>query len=195
MMRWLAGILGVTLVLACLLAPVTLAVREQRHVRNFHVVRDGVLYRSAQLTVPGLRRLVHDYRIRTIINLRDGTTDADRAEEAFCTREDVRFVRLLPRSWDGGPGRADVDRNVRTFLDLVRDRANHPILIHCFAGIHRTGAFCAIYRMEYQGWSNEKAVAELKAFGYENYDHEADIRGYLERYRKGRLAFSSPVSK
>jgi tyrosine-protein phosphatase SIW14 len=183
MTRWLAGILGVGLVLACLLTPVTLAVREQRHVRNFHAVREGVLYRSAQLTVPGLRRLVHDYGIRTVVNLRDGVTVADQAEEEFCTKQEIHFVRLLPSSWDGGPGRAAVDGNVRTFLSLVRDPANHPILVHCFAGIHRTGAYCAIYRMECQGWSNARAAAELKAFGYDNYDHEADIRGYIEQYR------------
>jgi tyrosine-protein phosphatase SIW14 len=188
MTRWLAGLLAVGVVLACLVGPVVLALHQHEHVRNLHVVRDGVLYRSAQLTVPGLRRVIHDYRIRTVVNLRDGVVAADRAEEAFCTREGIRFVRLLPQSWDVVAGSAAADDNVRTFLEVMRDPANHPVLVHCFAGIHRTGAYCALYRMEFEGWSNEQAIAELKVRGYDNFDNEADIRGYLSGYRRGRLA-------
>src|SRR4051812_19812209 len=50
MTRWLIGLLGPLSVLACIAAPVAVAVREQRQYRNFHVVRPGVLYRSGQLT-------------------------------------------------------------------------------------------------------------------------------------------------
>ena len=108
MPRWLAGILGVAGLLGCLVVPVGLAVRQQHHIRNFHVVRPGVLYRSAQLDGAGLRRLVNDYRIRTVVNLRDGIALLDRDEEEFCGREEIRFVRLLPRSWDGEAGTAPV---------------------------------------------------------------------------------------
>jgi tyrosine-protein phosphatase SIW14 len=186
--RWLAGVVGGGLVAACLLVPVGVAVHEQQQVRNFHVVRAGVLYRSAQMTVPGLRRVIHDHGIRTVINLRDGVAPADRAEEAFCGKEEVRFVRLLPRSWDGGAGAAPVDANMRAFLELMRDPANYPVLVHCFAGIHRTGAYCAVYRMEFEGWSNDQAIGELKAHGYDNFDNENDISGYLSGYQPGRLA-------
>jgi tyrosine-protein phosphatase SIW14 len=169
---------------------VVLAVRQQQHVRNFHVVRPGVLYRSAQLSVHGLRRIVNDYHIRTVINLRDGTTPRDRAEEEFCAKEEIRFVRLLPLNWDSETGDAPADDNVRTFLEVMRDRANYPVLVHCFAGIHRTGAYCAVYRMEFEDWSNEQAIAELKANGYDNFEHEADIRGYLTGYRRGKFLLS-----
>jgi tyrosine-protein phosphatase SIW14 len=177
-------------VLACIVGPVALAVRQQQQVRNFQVVREGVLYRSAQLTVPGLRRIINDHHIRTVVNLRDGVAILDRAEEEFCAKEEVRFVRLCPESWDGEAGCADVDSNVRTFLQVMRDPANYPVLVHCFAGIHRTGAFCALYRMEFEGWSNDQAIAELKAHGYDNFEREADIRGYLTTYRPGALQLS-----
>src|SRR4051812_46821594 len=103
MSRWLIGLLGPLLALTCVAGPVALAVREQRQVKNFHVVRPGVLYRSGQLTPEGLRRVVHDQRIRTVVNLREGTTADDLAEERFCSREEIRFVRLLPvsRGWEG----------------------------------------------------------------------------------------------
>jgi tyrosine-protein phosphatase SIW14 len=60
---------------------------------------------------------------------------------------------------------------------------NYPVLVHCFGGIHRTGAYCAIYRMEYEHWSNAQAIAELRAGGYKDLDDEWDLLGYLEQYR------------
>lgn len=197
MSKYLVAALGPLLVLACVAAPVALAVREQRQVKNFHVVAPGVLYRSAQLGPDGLKRVVHDRRIRTVVNLRDGTASHDRAEEGFCAREEIRFVRLLPRGWDGKPGDAPVDDNLRAFLEVMRDPANHPVLVHCYAGIHRTGAYCAVYRMEFQGWHPSRAVAELKALGYDNFDNEADVKGWLEGYTPGclRLAGGSARSR
>src|SRR3954471_18052830 len=121
MFRVLIGILGPLLVAVCVAAPVTLAVREQRQVKNFHVVRPGVLYRSGQLTPEGLRRVVHDQRIRTVVNLREGTTADDLAEERFCAREEIRFVRLMPvsKGWEGRAGNSGYDDNVRTFLEVM----------------------------------------------------------------------------
>lgn len=187
MNRWLIGLLGPLFVLACFAAPVTLAVREQRQFKNFHVVRPGVLYRSGQLAPQGLKRVVHDHRIRTVVNLREGTAAFDLAEERYCASEEIRFVRLLPKGWDGGAGNAEIDDNVRAFLDVMRDPNNYPVLVHCFAGIHRTGAYCAVYRMEFEGWDNAQAIAEVKAMGYDNFDNELDIRGWLEGYRVGCL--------
>jgi tyrosine-protein phosphatase SIW14 len=72
---------------------------------------------------------------------------------------------------------------VRKFLALLDDPANHPVLVHCFAGVHRTGAYCAIYRMEYDRWSNARAIAEMCACGYRDLDDEWDLLGFLEEYQ------------
>ena len=70
----------------------------------------------------------------------------------------------------------------------MSDPANYPVLVHCFAGIHRTGAYCAIYRMEFDHWTNDRAIDELKAHGYYNLPEEKDILGYLRTTgRRGRI--------
>jgi protein-tyrosine phosphatase len=46
------------------------------------------------------------------------------------------------------------------------DPANYPVLIHCKAGLHRTGCLVAVYRMEYEGWSPTEAIAEMKDLGF-----------------------------
>jgi protein tyrosine/serine phosphatase len=178
----LAGVVAVGLALAC---PVAVAIHLRAQTPNFHIVREGVLYRSGQMSLAGLKETIHELGIRTVVNFRDGSQPADRVEEAYCRAAGIRFVRIPPMSWDGMRGSAEIDEGVDRFLAVMNDPKNYPVLIHCMAGIHRTGAYCSIYRMEREGWSNERAIAEMKAHGYANFDEEADIRGYLGTYRPG----------
>src|SRR5262249_25558408 len=133
------------------------------------------------------KRVLHDYGIRTVITLRDaynkGEPPPDLAEEEYCLKEEISYVRLSPASWWASDGSVPAEANVRRFLDVMRQQKNYPVLIHCFAGTHRTGAYCALYRMEFQKWSNAEALHELRANGYANLDDEWDLLGYLERYQ------------
>ena len=186
--RWLP--LGLGMLLAVLLAAVPLgySAHRQANLRNFRVVQEGVLYRSGQLSRAGLERVLHDYGIRTVITLRDadreGDPPPDLAEEQYCRAQGVDYHRIRPRRWwsaDDGP--APAEKGVKEFLRIMDDPGHYPVLVHCFAGIHRTGAHCAIFRMEYHHWTNTEALAELKALGYRNLDNEEDVLGYLEQYR------------
>ena len=183
MSRILSVSLGSQIVLALIAAPIVLAVHQQAQTRNFRVVRPGVLYRSGQLTKAGLKRIINDYRIKTVVNLRDGLSSVDKAEVEFCNSEDIQFVRILPGQWGDVGGSVPVEAGVRRFRDIMDDPRNYPVLVHCFAGIHRTGAYCAVYRMEFEHWTNARAIAEMKACGYTNLDEELDILGFMEQYR------------
>jgi|SRR5579884_6580 len=183
MSRIVAVALGSLIVLALIVSPIVLAARQQAQMRNFHVVRPGVLYRSGQMTKDGLQRVLNDYHIKTVISLRDGLSERDRAEEEFCKSEDIRFVRILPSRWGDEGGSVPVEAGVQRFRDIMRDPSNYPVLVHCYAGIHRAGSYCAIYRMEFEHWSNAQAIAEMKACGYSNLDEELDILGFMEQYR------------
>jgi tyrosine-protein phosphatase SIW14 len=175
--------MGSLVVLALIVSPIVLAVHQQAQTRNFHVVRPGVLYRSGQMTKEGLQRIINDYHIKTVISLRDGQSERDRAEEEFCKSEEINFVRILPSRWGDEGGSVPVEAGVRRFREIMSDPRNYPVLVHCFAGIHRAGAYCAIYRMEFEHWTNAQAIAEMKACGYSNLDDELDILGFMEQYR------------
>jgi predicted protein tyrosine phosphatase len=175
--------LGVVVVLALIAGPVAFAIHQQAQTRKFRVVRPGVLYRSGQMTRDGLARILNDYRIRTVISLRDGLTSSDKAEEVFCNSMEVNFLRILPSQWGDVGGSVPVAEGVRKFREVMSDPRNFPVLVHCFAGIHRSGAYSAIYRMEFEHWSNADAIAEMKECGYTNLDKELDILEFLEQYR------------
>src|SRR5262249_11917444 len=103
--------------------------------------------------------------------------------EAYCRKEEITFVRLPPKTWDSTFGPAEAEVNVRKFREIIDDPDNYPILVHCFAGIHRTGAYIAIYRMEREHCSNDEAIAEVKAAGYDIVDVKLAVLGYLKDYR------------
>jgi tyrosine-protein phosphatase SIW14 len=181
-----------TVVAGFIVGPVLFAAHQQKQMKNFRVVREGVLYRSGQMTLEGLKRAVHDHGVRTVVSLRDARTPGevppDLAEEEFCRKQDIVHVRITPRPWEGPAGEpAPVETGVKKFLEVMNDPANHPVLVHCFAGTHRTGAYCAVFRMEFDGWSNQEALDELKSLGYPHVGEEKDIFGYLSRYQpRGR---------
>ena len=70
---------------------------------------------------------------------------------------------------------------IKTFLDLMDREDTYPALIHCRAGLHRTGVMVAIYRMEYDGWSRAEAMSELRAHGFGVYAATA-ANDYISQY-------------
>jgi tyrosine-protein phosphatase SIW14 len=180
------------LLLGCVLAllvaggPIGYSFYSQSHIRNLRMVRRDILYRSGQMSRSGLKAVIRDYGIKTVISLRDSVLANERppdwAEEEFCAAEGIKYSRISPRVWLTPDGRTPAEEGVRQFLGILDDPKNLPVLIHCYAGIHRSGAFTAIYRMEYEHWSNAQAIAELRSNGYTALEDEWDLLGYLEQY-------------
>src|SRR5438270_3027165 len=114
-------LLHYTLILltATLLIAGPLGYASYRHaqLRNFRVVRDGVLYRSGQMSVDGLKRVVHDYGIKTVITLRDAYQPGEpvpaQEEEAYCRDQEINYYRIPPRNWWAVDGPPPVEEGVR----------------------------------------------------------------------------------
>lgn len=158
--------------------------------RNLHTVREGVLYRSAQLSLGALRAVLATHRIKTVVTLRGprlpGDPPPDLDEEVYCRTHGIRYYRLPPAAWWSSDGSVPARGNVDRFCAILADPANHPVLVHCCAGKHRTGACCAIYRMEFEGWTSDEAIAEMARHGYTNIEDHQDLYGFLRRYRPAR---------
>jgi hypothetical protein len=146
------------------------------HDKRLRVVEPGRYYRSGQLTADGFADAIRRYKIRTVINVQDEFPDPDVATGTFssatikerdlCRQLGVRYVWLQPdlepRTTPGGPR----PKVLEEFLRLMDDPDVYPVLLHCKAGLHRTGVLTAVYRMEYQGWSAGSAYREMKAHGF-----------------------------
>jgi hypothetical protein len=114
--------------------------------------------------------------IRTVINVQDDFPDPDLElsffnrntvpESEWCASHGVRYIALAPQLISRRKVGTEQPPVIKDFLKILDDKTNFPILIHCKAGLHRTGCLCAVYRMEYEGWSADDAFAELKANGF-----------------------------
>ncbi len=167
------------------------------HEKRLRVVESGVLYRCGQLTADGFRDAVARYGIKTIVNVQDDVLDpviwknyVDRAtirETEVCKELGVRYVWIAPDlvpppAFDSGARPVAIDQ----FREVMDNPANYPVLLHCKAGLHRTGVLAAVYRMEYQGWSHQSALRELRAHGYGDWactDKNLYVDQYVLRYQ------------
>ena len=193
-MRLVRIVLGLVVAGIIVAGPYYYFQHRKAQFRNFHVVKEGVLYRSGQMNRDGFMRMVHDHSIKTVISLRFASNPnqlpPDVGEETLCNLIGLKHVRIPYRSWWPVHGTVPADKGVDQFLKVMRDPANYPVLIHCFAGIHRTGAYCAIYRMEFENWTKEQAMAEMKAHGY--VVEHPDVFAYLEHYRRKGAGLAEP---
>jgi len=195
--RFLLGLSIASLITA---GPIGYACYRQANLRNFHAVREGVLYRSGQMSIAGLKSVVHDFGIKTVVSLRDAVyvndPPPDLAEENYCLAEAIKYVRISPRSWWAPDGSIPAEIGVSRFREVMDDESNYPVLIHCFAGIHRTGAFCAVYRMEKEHWTNQRAIDEMMAGGYRDLQDDWDLHDFLKGYQPHwKRAGNKPVSE
>jgi len=83
------------------------------------------------------------------------------------------------------PASAKLPRHdqVDEFLALVRDKANHPMLINC-AFVERVAPFMMIFRITEQDWSEDKAVEEANRSGLNRDKSKKFSKDYLIRYKK-----------
>ena len=164
---------------------------EYVHHKRLREVVPGVLYRSGQLTADGLRAAAARLGVRTVVNCQNEFPDPDLPrsfwdrrpvrESDLCRQLGARYVHLDP---DLCPNRTDPDARPRVideFLALLDDPANRPVLLHCKAGLHRTGVLVAAYRVEREGWGHAAALAELKAHGFGDRDATA-ANDYIQQY-------------
>lgn len=184
-----------------LLALITLALPfwyyryQYGELKRVRVVTEGKLYRCGQLTEAGFDQVIDHYGIRTVINLQDEDANPKLSkrlrEKEYCQQKGVNYVYLPPLLVaEGEPP------TLEQFQALFDDVNTYPILIHCKAGLHRTGTMVAFYRIEYEGWTPQAAMNELMINGFslkQCHVKNPYIKNYLVDYVPRSKRWPTPV--
>jgi len=201
MRLWTRRALAAAIAGVVVIPPFALYRAQYAHTKRLREVAPGRFYRSGQMNASGFRETIERFQIKTVVNLQHENPDPYIAEfwmgkpaiheKELCEQLKVRYVLLTP---DILPAPNDLTRTppaVDEFVKLLDDESAYPMLIHCKAGLHRTGRLTAIYRMEKEGWDKTEAMRELRANGY-GYGaaSESDefIIQFVQSYKPRRLA-------
>jgi len=194
-LRWgltalMVGIVGI--------APFVFYRTVYTHDKRLRELAPGLVYRSGQLTADGFTDACCRLGIKTIINLQDDFPDPDLdlgyfdrrtiKESQLCRQLGVRYVCIGPDLiWRKRVG-INRPEAIEQVLAVMADPGAYPVLLHCKAGLPRTGVMSAIYRMEYQGWTPRQAIAEMKLHGFGEWactSYNDYVVQYVLSYKRG----------
>lgn len=146
--------------------------------KRFAVVEEGQIYRSGQPYGRAFERVIDTHNIKTVLTfLQFVPWDEEQADERRIVEErGLRMIRI-PMPGNGMGTFADLD----AAADALADPANRPVLAHCAAGVQRTGAALAAYRMKRCGWTWEEAMEESDRYGWP-VRAKPELAEHLRRY-------------
>lgn len=153
---------------------------------QFATVVPGKIYRGAWQQPWPMRRLVRDYKIKTIVAL------AHPPDHPLCAREQALAKELgcrwvhIPIVDDRAAGdKRTIDDCLEQAAAALADPANQPVYFHCHHGINRASMVQMAYRTMYCGWTLEQATDEIsETFGLRAVNHGPDYRHMASFYQE-----------
>lgn len=153
--------------------------------KRWGTVKEGSIYRSGQLSSALVERTLRNHGIEVIVDLTHELPD-DRNQQAELRAAEklgIQHVRFPLR----GDGTGDITNYARAIAAVVEaERAGRRVLLHCAAGVQRTGGVLACYRLLVEGQSPKPVVKELMGHKWDPKDNPALLEYVNENL--GRLA-------
>jgi protein tyrosine phosphatase (PTP) superfamily phosphohydrolase (DUF442 family) len=117
--------------------------------KRFQAITEGKLYQSAAMPLDAMREKIEEKGIRTVVDLRSPRKKVD-TERDYLTKLGITYINLTS-------GQNPEDAVIDSFLQLMANEENLPVLLHCRHGMGRSVLLSALYRIEFEGWSKELA--------------------------------------
>lgn len=177
--RWLAALATGLVLISGGLAFWHYDVKNAFYPKKFGVVEPGMVYRSGRIHPWLIESVLEEHNIKVIVTLLvDVPTKAEEiAQKRAAEKLNVQIFRYPL----GGAGRGKVEHYVAAIKAIVTaGREGKPVLVHCAAGVNRTGGVLAAYQLLVKRKSVDEVVAEMRQYGWgEIPKKEKALRDYL----------------
>ena len=176
------------LIIALLLLGIAKYVYDMNINHNFETITDGKVYKSGVIPPDELQLYVNAHKIKSVVDLRfPGTQDLVNNPEIpkELTDEKEAIAKLKNVNYfNNGSDQVPTQENLDYFFKIMDNKANYPVLIHCYHGVGRAEMYSALYRSEYEGWSNEKARQGVRTLvKWSSFDDGTPKGEYLKAYK------------
>ncbi|MBC7541689.1 MAG: dual specificity protein phosphatase family protein [Candidatus Sericytochromatia bacterium] len=147
-------------------------------VQNFNKVHEW-LYRGGYPDENALKVAVQ-LGIKTVISLQGKAP----FEAVMVAQEKANAAKLgitwinVPLPFKVEPPKAMIDQ----VLNTLANKQSQPCYLHCYHGRDRTGTLAAVYRIKYDGLTNDQAFTEMKGFGFDPQKYP-EFASYVQHYR------------
>jgi protein tyrosine/serine phosphatase len=133
---------------------------------NFKVISEGKVYKSGVIPPEDIADFVKEHQIKSIIDLRfpgtgDDVNNPEIPVELIAEKEAAAKIKGL-NYFNLGSDQVPKPENLEAFFKVMDNKANYPVLIHCFHGVGRAEMYSAIYRIEYENWDRDEARAKTR---------------------------------
>ena len=132
---------------------------------RFKEISPNKVYKSALITPDRLEDFLISNNINTVIDLLDpGVQDRlNPAQQKDINKEDAA-IKAINKKYGTNirhvnipSGQVPTKKTLKEFFEVLDDNSSYPVLIHCYHGMGRAVIYSALYRIEYENWSNEDA--------------------------------------
>jgi hypothetical protein len=161
---------------------------------RFAEIVPGKIYRGAWQKPWPMRRIVHQYKIKTVLALaHPGEHPLVVSERALAKELGVRWVHVPIVDERGLNDSRVINVKLDAAADVLGDPNNYPVYFHCHHGINRASMAQMAYRTKYCGWTLEQATAEIdRTFGLIKAAHGPDYRHVQSFYHERVLPLRPP---
>lgn len=180
-------IIGFSL-LALLLVFIGKYVYDMNINHNFETITEGKVYKSGVIPPDEIESYVKKYHIKSIVDLRmPGTNDLVLNPEKIgeIQAEKNAVAKIKGVNYFSNPSeQVPNQKNIEIFAKIMDNTTNYPVLIHCYHGTGRAELYSALYRIEYENFTNEAARQGVRTLvKFSSFDDGTPKGEYLKAYK------------
>ncbi len=153
---------------------------------NFKTITDDKVFSSGVIPPEKIKDYVEDNNIKTIIDFRhpEIIDELNPANLDDITKERNAITEIGNVNYFNIPSdQVPTQQNLDSLFNILDKEDVYPVLMHCYHGTGRAQIYSAIYRIEYEGFTNEEARKKTRTLlKFSSFDDGKPKGEFLKNY-------------